>query len=245
MSLPEALDLLQAGNAHQIDHLVHGDGVVDIGLHPCLTGNVQRDRRSKIGGMVIHRPVPQDLYHGIVDLVSSGADPPQQSAAADYGAEGIDRLPLIRNGFQNQLRTHFQLVIDHGIGLDLRGIVLNIFSPLLLFSAVPGNFRGGRTRVNDQNVIHFLHLFFDKQNTHTARSSQTSGMGTFRRLGRGGSDPLPGAVKFSGCGRSPGPFQMPGGSAAAALPSWQACAQWCSKQSQARSLRYSRRKRPA
>ena len=107
---------------------------------------------------MIDGALPQNLHHGIIDLVGSGADPAQQTAPADHGTEGIHPLPLPAQGVQHQAGAHLQLVVDHGILLDNSRVVLQAFAPFHLVIAVPGDFGGSGAGIDYQNLIHVRYL---------------------------------------------------------------------------------------
>ena len=85
--LTVAPDFLQTGDPDNIYHFIYGHGIIDIGLLTDAFGNLQGNCCTQIAGMVVHRPVLQNIQHRIVDLVSSALQRRKKTSAGHHAGK--------------------------------------------------------------------------------------------------------------------------------------------------------------
>ena len=106
-----AVHLRQAGDAVDIRQLVHGDAVVDVGRDVQLFGKGVGDHGAHVGGMLILRLILELPHHVLVDLVGTGVDGCQQTAARHDGVQVPDVKVVAHQAVQHQ--TAAEVILLH------------------------------------------------------------------------------------------------------------------------------------
>ena len=152
VSLTMTSDFLQSGNSDNIDHFIHGHGIIDIGLLTDASGNLQGNCCTQIAGMVVHRPVLQNIQHYIVDLVGSALQRRKKTSAGHNACEFTETVSVSLDSRFDGLKSEIELGVNGTIRFYDIDIVFNVILPKLVGILVQGNLCGCRAGIDHKNL---------------------------------------------------------------------------------------------
>ena len=100
----EAFKVLVPGDARDVVHFVHDDGVGDVGfLQPDHLGNAVGDEAAEVAGVHAVVTFQQVLFHQVVDAVNAGGERFDEAAATHHDGDVLKVDILVLQFFQNEV----------------------------------------------------------------------------------------------------------------------------------------------
>ena len=156
VALTVAADFLDAGDPDQLNHFVHGDGVVNVGFDAQLRGHPVGNGSAQVGSVLIDRMMLQNIQHILRHFVGTGMDRGQKATPRHDGRQRGGVHIVAFQHLSNDLNAKIKLRQDGGEGLQILCGMLDVFLPQLFVLPKKSNFRGGGAGIDDKNLSHLF-----------------------------------------------------------------------------------------